>query len=100
MTITDDVLNYTGPNSPRIEFFLCRETEDSTSRHPKSLPSSPPKIDGVELNLDLEYNYLSPFMVSKTGSNIVTLKYGDRSWEYDFEKNTVTEAPPRQNSAL
>jgi len=24
-------------------------------------------------------------------SNIVTLIYGDREWEYDFEKNTVAE---------
>ncbi len=51
-----------------------------------------PKIDGKTLDLDLKYNYKSPYMECKTGSDIVTLKYRDRRWDYDFGKNTITEA--------
>lgn len=30
-------------------------------------------------------------MESKIGSEIVTVRYGQRRWDYDFGKNTVTE---------
>lgn len=51
-----------------------------------------PKIDGKTLDLDLKYNYKSPYMECKTGSDIVTVRYGKRRWDYDFGKNTITEA--------
>jgi len=85
LTLTDDKLNYTGPNSARIEFFLAKDSDDDP------YPDSLPKIDGKELDLDLEYNYNSPYMENKVGSDIVTVRYGARRWEYDFSKNTVTE---------
>jgi hypothetical protein len=50
-----------------------------------------PTIDGKTLDLDLKYNYKSPYMECKTGSDVVTMRYGARRWEYDFAKNTVTE---------
>ncbi len=53
-----------------------------------------PKIDGKTLDLDLKYNYKSPYMECKTGSDVVTVRYGSRRWEYDFAKNTVTEVAP------
>jgi len=87
LKITDDVLDYTGPNSSRIEFLLCRDSDDHEEAYPKSLP----KVDGVELDLNLKYNYRSPYMNNTVGSDIVTVSYGDRKWEYDFENNTVTE---------
>ena len=43
------------------------------------------------LDFDPEYNYHSPYMVSKAGSDVVTVHYGSRKWVYDFRKNTVTE---------
>jgi len=79
LELTEDKLVYEGPNSREIEFFLADD------------PYILPKIGGETLNLDLEYDYKSPFMECKTGSDIVTVTYGDRKWEYDFEKNTVTE---------
>ena len=78
-TLTKKRLVYKGPNSATIEFFLADD------------PYILPKINGKTLDLDLEYNYNSPYMQCKTGSDIVTLKYGDRRWDYDFAKNTVTE---------
>ena len=50
-----------------------------------------PRIDGKTLDLDLEYNYKSPYMVNKVGSDIVTVRYGYRKWDYDFAKNTIAE---------
>jgi len=50
-----------------------------------------PKIDGKNIDLNPEYAYFSPYMRNKAGSSIVTLLYGARKWEYDFEKNTITE---------
>lgn len=44
---------------------------------------------GYELDLNLEYNYRSPCMESEVGSDIVTVRYGDKRWDYDFAKNTV-----------
>ena len=85
LTLTADKLDYTGPNSARIEFFLCKSSDKGP--YPKTLP----KIDGEELDLNLMHNYKSPFMQNKVGSDIVTVRYGSRRWDYDFEKNTVTE---------
>jgi len=85
LTLTDDTLDYTGPNSSRIEFFMCKDSDREP--YPKSLP----RIDGSELDLDLEYTYRSPYMESKVGSEVVTVRYGNRRWDYDFAKNTVTE---------
>ena len=51
-----------------------------------------PKIDGKTIDLNPEYAYNSPSMQNKAGSAIVTVRYGSRRWDYDFDKNTVTEA--------
>ncbi|MGB2821461.1 MAG: hypothetical protein WBF17_10795 [Phycisphaerae bacterium] len=83
--MTADKLDYTGPNSARIEFFLCRNSDKDP--YPRILP----KIDGKELDLNLTHNYKSPFMQDKVGSDIVTVRYGSRRRDYDFQKNTVTE---------
>jgi hypothetical protein len=85
LKIDEDVLDYTGPNSSRIEFFMCKNSDEDP--YPKTLP----KIDGKELDLNLKHNYKSPFINNIVGSDVVTITYGDRKWEYDFEKNTVTE---------
>ena len=85
LKLTEDVLDYTGPNCSRIEFFTCRNSDKDP--YPKTLP----EIDGKELDLNLKHNYSSPYMNNRVGSNVVTVTYGNRKWEYDFEKNTVTE---------
>ena len=85
LSVTDDKLDYTGPNSARIEFFMAKDSD--VDPYPKSLPL----IDGKELDLNLQYNYKSPYMINKAGSDIVTVKYGERTWEYDFGENTITE---------
>ena len=85
LKLTEDKLDYTGPNCARIEFFLCRNSDENP--YPKTLP----KIDGKELDLNLKHNYKSPFMENEVGSDVVTVRYGARRWDYDFEKNTVTE---------
>lgn len=87
----DNKLEYTGPNSARIEFF-CVMAEDTLKASGITRPDYVlPTIDGKTLDLDLKYNYKSPYMECKTGSDVVTLRYGARRWEYDFAKNTVTE---------
>jgi len=85
LTLTEDKLDYTGPNSARIEFFLCRNSERDP--YPRTLP----KIDGKELDLNLTHNYKSPFMQNRVGREIVTVRYGSRRWDYDFRNNTVRE---------
>ena len=85
ITLTEDMLDYTGPNSKRIEFWMCQDSDKDP--YPQSLP----KIDGEELNLNLLHNYRSPYMNGVVGSDVVTVSYGNRKWEYDFEKNSVTE---------
>ena len=85
LKLTEDKLDYTGPYSARIEFFLCKNSDEDP--YPQTLP----KIDGKELDLKLKHNYKSPFMENEVGSDIVTVRYGARRWDYDFEKNTVTE---------
>lgn len=53
-----------------------------------------PKIDGKTRVLDSEYDCKIPYMECKTGSDVVTIRYGERRWDYDFGKNTVTEVAP------
>ena len=50
-----------------------------------------PKINGKTIDLDTKYNYRSRYLESKVGSDIVTVRYGSRRWDYDFGKNTITE---------
>lgn len=87
LKITRDVLDYTGPQSSRIEFFLCRNSENFDEAYPQSLP----RIDGAELDLTLRHNYQSPYLNNAVGNDVVTVSYGGRNWEYDFEDNTITE---------
>jgi len=49
-----------------------------------------PRIDGNTIDLNPKYAYRSPYLQNKAGSDIVTVSYGNRKWEYDFAKNTVT----------
>lgn len=77
--LTDKKLLYHGPNSAKIEFFLSTK------------PYILPKIDGKTLDLDLKYNYKSPYMECRTGTDVVSVRYGDRTWQYDFGKNKVRE---------
>lgn len=78
--LTEEKLEYKGPNSPTIEFFLSDK------------PYILPKIDGKTLNLDLKHNYRSPYLQGTVGSDVVTVRYGGRAWEYDFGKNEVRRA--------
>jgi hypothetical protein len=84
LKLTEDKLDYTGPNSKRIEFWMCKNSTEGP------YPQAPPKIDGKELDLNLKHNYQSPYLNNTVGSDIVTVRYGKREWEYDFDKNTVT----------
>ena len=85
LMLTDEVLDYTGPNSDRIEFFLNKDSNENP--YPKQLP----KINGRKLNLTPDYTYRSPFLENKVGSDIVTVRFGKRRWDYDFGDNSVTE---------
>jgi len=85
LNLTDDKLDYTGPNSKRIEFWLCKDSD--IDPYPQNLP----KIDGKELDLNLKHSYQSPYLNGTVGSDVVTVTYGNRRWDYDFGKNTVTE---------
>ncbi|MEM9478744.1 MAG: hypothetical protein AAGA58_03685 [Verrucomicrobiota bacterium] len=87
LKVTEDVVDYTGPNSSRIEFFRCKDSDEFDEAYPKSLP----RIDGQELDLNLTRNYSSPYLNNKVGSDVVTVTYGDREWEYDFGNNTIVE---------
>lgn len=80
------MLDYTGPGSSRIEFFLITSS-DKNSATIKSLS----KIDAKELDLLRKTHYKSPYLNNNVGSDVVTVTYGDRQWDYDFENNTVTE---------
>jgi hypothetical protein len=89
LTYSDNTLEYQGPNSAKVEFFsMTRQMRKQEGR-----PYTLPKLDCKTIDLNPEYAYDSPYMQNKAGSNIVTLSYGRRVWEYDFEKNTVTEVP-------
>jgi HEAT repeat protein len=72
-------VDYTGPHSSKVEFFT------------QTKPFILPKVDGKTVDLDLKYNYQSPYMQNKVGSDVVNVSYGTRKWAYDFGRNTVTE---------
>jgi hypothetical protein len=80
-------VDYRGPSSSRIEFFAMTPT----MRNDEGKDYILPKINGKTIDLDPEYAYSSPYMQNMAGSAIVTLRYGDRKWMYDFDRNTVTE---------
>ena len=69
-------VEYTGPNSSKLEFF--------TSIDPYILP----RIDNRELVLESEYVYRSPYMENKTGDDLITVRFGQRQWDYDFANST------------
>jgi len=75
--LTEEKLIYHGPRSAKIEFFLAED------------PYRLPTINGKTLDVDLKYNYNSPYMVNEVGSDIVIVRYGDREWKYDFGKNEI-----------
>lgn len=50
-----------------------------------------PKINGKTMDVDPPYTYRSPYLESKFDSGIVTVKFGDRRWEYNVGKRTVTK---------
>ena len=83
----NDKLEYKGPSSPRIEFFTMRSEERKAGK-----AYILPLVDGKAIDLNPEYAYSSPYMQNKAGSEIVTVTYGGRTWKYDFDENTVTEA--------
>jgi len=87
LTLTKQMLRYTGPSSPTIEFFPA-----------EAPPYKLPKIDGKALNVNPKYNYRSPYIGSKAGSDIVTVRYGSRRWVYDFGKNTIAEIADERRS--
>jgi hypothetical protein len=79
--LKDGKLTYHGPNADKLEFFPAEPKTEMLL----------PRINGKPLDLDLEYTYKSPFMQSKSGSDIVTVTYGDHKWEYEFGNNTLAE---------
>ena len=78
---------YHGPNSSKLEFFAMTPQLRKEEGNAYILP----RIDGKTINLNPEYAYNSPYLQNKAGSDIVTVIYGKRKWEYDFGKNTVSE---------
>jgi hypothetical protein len=84
----DNKVEYHGPNSVKLEFFGM-----TPERLKAGTAYTLPKVDGKTIDLNPEYSYKSPYLQKKEGSDIVTLSYGNRKWEYDFENNTVTEVP-------
>lgn len=66
-------VEYRPPGSPKLEFLT-------------HLPSM---ADGKELDLDPPKTYSSPFLQCDNGSDKVTLRFGPRSWTYDFESGKV-----------
>jgi len=79
LTVTAEKVDYTGPNSKRIEFFRGDD------------PFVAPKIDGEPINFEYDFNYRSPFIQNEGESDRVTLRYGRKLWIYDLENNTITE---------
>jgi hypothetical protein len=86
----DNKVEYRGPNSSRLEFFAMTPRMRKEEGKDYILP----KIDGKTVDLDPEYAYSSPYMQNKAGSDIVTVSYGDRKWEYDYAKNQIKEVTP------
>jgi hypothetical protein len=86
----DNRVEYRGPNSSKIEFFAMTPTMRKEEGKEYILP----KINGKTIDLNPEYAYSSPYMQNKAVSAIVTVRYGNRQWEYDFDKNEITEVTP------
>ena len=87
LQFSDNKLEYRGPNSAELEFSCMTPEILRAAERPYILP----KINGKTIDLNPEYAYSSPYMRRREGSDIVTLTYGDRRWDYDFAENTVTE---------
>jgi hypothetical protein len=49
-----------------------------------------PLIDGVKQNVEPPMAYDSPYLQSEWGSGIVTARWGDKSWIYDFNELTTS----------
>ncbi|MEO0509925.1 MAG: HEAT repeat domain-containing protein [Verrucomicrobiota bacterium] len=45
----------------------------------------------IKFGADQEYVYRSPYMERKQESEVVTVRYGERTWIYDFSRNSVSE---------
>ena len=61
-------------------FVSSRLAADLKQAPPQALAQVGPTIKKLTSNLQ-----------SKTGSEIVTARYGKRRWDYNFEENTITE---------
>jgi hypothetical protein len=86
LTFKDGKVEYKGPNSAKLE-LVC-----AGPQHQQDDVNIPlPKINGKAVEFDTGYRYHSPYMESKAGSDVVTVRYGDKRWDYDFAKNTVRE---------
>jgi hypothetical protein len=79
LRVSRGTVEYSGPNSARLTFSMATN------------PFILPIINGRPLGLKLMYNYSSPYMMCRTGSDIVNVRYGTRRWRYDFAKNKITE---------
>jgi len=73
----------TDARSPGIRFPI------SEARGIKEKDFTLPRINGKAIDVDPPYAYRSPYLLSKVGSDVVTVKYGSRKWEYHFGKNEV-----------
>jgi len=82
----DSKVEYHGPNSAKLEFFPM-----TPERLKEGKAYILPTINGATVDLNPEYAYSSPYLQNKAGSDIVTLTYNNRQWDYDFNKNTITE---------
>ena len=86
LTHENNKVEYHGPNSAKIEFFPM-----TPARLQAGEAYTLPTVNGKTIDLNPEYGYYSPYMQRKEGSDIITLIYGDRKWEYHFKNSTVTE---------
>ncbi len=92
-------VDYTGPHAARLEFFADRYNDETMNYKGGSWvfdatkePFTLPRIDGKELNFDLEHNYYSPYMKCKTDSGYqVDITFGDRKWVYDLATATASQ---------
>jgi hypothetical protein len=50
-----------------------------------------PKINGKTMVVDPEYAYRSPYLESKFGSDVVTIRYGKHEWRYDLAKGRTEQ---------
>ena len=76
LELREDRVVYSGPGQDEIEFFL----HDT---------GKPPHVNGTPFQYLREMVYDSPFMQRKEGENVVTVRVGDRTAVYDFDKAHV-----------